>query len=62
MQVREDIGDAASRAAGQFGAPRSGIQMFDHKLVHPIVDRVTLDQRLSKRERIGMRTGHLDFL
>jgi hypothetical protein len=48
MDVRDDGGDRSSLTPGQFGAPRSGIEMLEDNLIHLLVYGVTFHQRLAK--------------
>jgi hypothetical protein len=47
MDMREDVGDSPPLISGQFNPPRSGIEMFEDDLIHPLVYGVALHQYLA---------------
>jgi hypothetical protein len=48
VDVRDDGGNGSSLTPRQFSAPRSGIEMLEDDLIHPLVYGVTLYQHLAK--------------
>jgi hypothetical protein len=42
VDVSEDGGDGATLVARSFGSPRARIEMFQQKLIHPIIQGISL--------------------